>query len=137
MDLLSTLCVFPTFAHVPKEQLRWFVDRAEEHQFLEQITIAQPGKAINYLIVLLEGRIRIDAGAADDIVVYDMPGGIFGILPYSRMKEATFPLIADADTRVLQLHRDHLRDMSEHCYELTEIMVRQMPDEKKSKSEQS
>lgn len=101
MDLLSTLSLFPTFAHVPNEQLQWFVDRAEEHQSLEQTTIIQPGKAINYLIVLLEGRIRIDAGTADDIVVYDTPGGILGILPYSRMKEATFPLIADADTRGL------------------------------------
>ena len=101
MDLLSTLSLFPTFANVPNEQLQWFVDRAEEHQFLEQTTIAQPGKAINYLIVLLEGRIRLDAGAADDIVVYDTPGEIFGILPYSRMKEATCPLVACADTRGL------------------------------------
>lgn len=104
------------------------VERAEEHEFSEQTTITQSGEAIDYLTLLLEGKIRIDGGAADDIVVYDTPGGVLGVLPYSRIKEAKFPVVADANTRVLQLHRDHLRNMTEHCYELTEIMVQQMTD---------
>ncbi len=128
MDYVSTLRQFPNFDGVPTDQLQWFVDRAKEDHFSEQTTMTELGAPIDYLTVLLDGRIRIDAGAADDIVVYDEPGAILGLLPYSRMKEANFPVVADADTKVLQLHRDHLRDMSEHCYELTEIMVRQMTD---------
>lgn len=128
MDLVSTLHKFPNFSEVPEAQLQWFVERAEERHFSETTTTTPAGVAIDYLTVLLSGRIRIDGGASDDIIVYDVPGCILGILPYSRMKAATFPVIADANTTVLQLHRDHLRSMTEHCYELTEIMVRQMTD---------
>lgn len=128
MDTLASLRQFPNFIDVPEEQVEWLVERAEEHHFSDRTTMTPSGEAINYLTVLLDGRIRIDGGAVDDIIVYDVPGSILGILPYSRMKSATFPIIADANTRVLQLHRDHLRSMTEHCYELTEIMVRQMTD---------
>lgn len=128
MNLITSLRQFPNFAQIPDEQLQWFVARVEEQHFSVQTTIIQAGGAIDYLMVLLNGRIRIDGGATDDIIVYDTPGDILGVLPYSRIKEATFPLIADADTRVIQLHRDHLRDMTAHCYELTELMVRQMTD---------
>jgi len=128
MDLLSTLRQFPNLADVPDNQLQWFVDRAEQKHFSEQTTTTEAGAAINYLTVLLDGRIRIDGGAADDLVVYDTPGSILGILPYSRLKETTFALIADPDTTVLQLHRDHLREMTQQCYELTAVMVQQMTD---------
>lgn len=128
MDLVSTLHQFPNFVDVPEAQLQWFVERAEERHFSQSTTTTPAGVSIDYLTVLLSGRIRIDGGASDDIVVYDVPGCILGILPYSRMKAATFPVIADANTSVLQLHRDHLRSMTEHCYELTEVMVRQMTD---------
>jgi signal transduction histidine kinase len=128
MDLVSILRQFPNFAEVPPEQLQWFADHAEENHFPEQTTTSPAGAPIDYLTVLLEGRIRIDAGAADDIVVYDEPGSILGLLPYSRLKAASFPVVADANTMVLQLHRDHLRQMTEHCYELTAVMVWQMTD---------
>jgi len=128
VDLLSTLRQFPNFIDVPSEQLKWFLDRAEEYHFAEQTTMTRSGEPIDYLTVLLSGKIRIDGGAADDIIVYDVPGAILGILPYSRMKAATFPIISEANTTVLRLHRDHLRSMAEHCYELTEVMVRQMTD---------
>lgn len=128
MDVVSTLRQFPNFDGVPTEQLLWFSEHAQKNHFPEQTTVSSAGAPIDYLTVLLEGRIRIDAGHTDDIVVYDEPGSILGVLPYSRLKEANFPVIADANTTVLQLHRDHLRNMTEHCYELTEIMVRQMTD---------
>lgn len=128
MTILQTLQSFPNFADVPADQLQWLAERLEQKHLTEQTTLIEPGAAINYLTILVKGRVRIDGGASDDILVYETPGNISGVLPYSRLKTATFPIIAEAETTLLQLHRDHLRDMARSCYELTEVMVRQMTD---------
>lgn len=128
MDKFSTLRQFPNFADIPDEQLHWFADRLEENYFDELTTMIQVGDPIHYLTVLVKGKVRIDGGAADDLIIYDEPGSISGVLPYSRLKTASFPIIAEADTTLLQLHRDNLREMTQQCYELTELMVRQMTD---------
>lgn len=128
MSHLQTLQSFPNFADVPAEQLQWLAERLEERHITEPTTLINAGASIDYLTILVKGRVRIDGGAADDILVYEAPGSISGVLPYSRLKTATFPIVAEAETTLLQLHRDHLREMAQTCYELTEVMVRQMTD---------
>ncbi|WP_019988907.1 sensor histidine kinase [Rudanella lutea] len=126
MNQLATLRQFPQFADVPDEQLTWFIQRAEFRAYAEQTTLQPAGGDVDFLTLVLKGRIWIDGGA-DELVIYDAPG-ILGVLPYSRLRQVTFPVIADPGAEALHLHRDHLRDMTGQCYELTEVMVRQMTD---------
>ena len=63
----------------------------------------------------------------DELLVYNA-SAITGVLPYSRLTEGVQPVMIDTDARVLELHRDHLREMATSCHELTTAFVQQMTD---------
>jgi signal transduction histidine kinase len=128
MTLLETLHQFSAFEDVPDSQLQWFIDQSNEVSFPKEGVIYKPGTSADYLILLLEGRIRIDAGTngvGDELLSFEQYS-ILGLLPFSRMK--TFPnwIMAETPVRMLQLHRDRLSDLIHSCYELTEAFVHQM-----------
>lgn len=126
MNLLETLHQFPALANVPDEQLQWVIDRAEEVSYPEETVFYKPNEPVEYLMLLLEGRIRIDGGgASDEILTYD-PYSVLGVLPFSRMKTIPNRLVSTTPTRLLRLHRDKLHDLIHNCYELTEALVHQM-----------
>ncbi|UHG91843.1 ATP-binding protein [Spirosoma oryzicola] len=128
MALLDTLRQFPAFASVPDDQLQWFIDRAEEVAFPAEHVLVQPGEPVDYLILLLDGQIRVDTGAngsSDELVIYDKHA-ILGVLPYSRMKTIPNRIITDKPSQLVRLHRDHLRELAQNQYELTEVFVHEM-----------
>ncbi|RIV18704.1 GHKL domain-containing protein [Fibrisoma montanum] len=128
MPSVETLKQFPAFSAVPPEQLRWLLDRAEEESYPREHVITKPGEPIDYLTLVLDGRIRIDGGPngqADEIAVYD-PHSILGLLPFSRLVKAVSRVVAEQPSHVLLLHRNHLHEMPAACYELTEALVHQM-----------
>lgn len=128
MTLLESLRQFPTFGNVPDEQFQWFIDRAEEQTYQQDHTLYKPNTPVDYLILLIDGRIRIDGGSgntSDELLTYDGPG-ILGVLPFSRMKSIPNRMITEKPVRILRLHRDHLRALVQNCYELTEALVQQM-----------
>ena len=128
MNLSETLRQFPAFEAVPDAQLQWFVDRSEEISFPAETVIYKPNEPVDYLMLLLEGRLRIDTGSnssGDEILTYDNHS-ILGVLPFSRMKSIPNRMVAEKATRVLRLHRDHLPELIHACYELTEALVHQM-----------
>lgn len=127
MPLLDELHRFPDFQGVPDEQLQWLIDRAEEHTFSENELVNQPGGAVDYLLLTLDGRIRIEgpSGSQDEIVVYEAHS-MLGVLPFSRLVKSMVRVVADKPTRVMRLHRDHFRDMAHEAYELTEALVHQL-----------
>jgi signal transduction histidine kinase len=128
MNLLETLHQFPVVEQVPDEQLQWLIDRAEVVSFPEETVIYKPGSPADYLILLLDGRIRIDAGtggAGDELLSFE-PYSVLGVLPFSRMKNNVNWVITSSPVQMLQLHRTHLPDLIHSCYELTESLVHQM-----------
>ncbi|WP_420150791.1 sensor histidine kinase [Spirosoma sp.] len=128
MNLLENLRSFPAFEQVPDEQLQWYIDRAEDVTFPKESVIYKPNETVDYMIFLLDGRIRVDTGAngsGEEIILYDMYS-ILGVLPFSRMKSIPNRLVAEKETRVLRLHRKHLPELIRACYELTEVLVHQM-----------
>lgn len=128
MNLLKTLRQFPAFENVPDEQLQWFIDRAEDVTFPEESVMYKPNEPVDHLLLLLEGRIRVDTGsggAGDELVIYEAHS-MLGVLPFSRMKSIPNRMMAEKKTQVLRLHRDHLPELIHTCYELTEALVHQM-----------
>ncbi|MEZ0542367.1 sensor histidine kinase [Fibrella arboris] len=127
MATLAALRDFPQFENVPDAQLVWLLERVDEENFPKGHVINEPGKPVDSLRLLLAGQIVITGQALEDMITYLAPA-VLGLLPYSRMAEARFPIVAETDVRTLALHRDHLRDMTRDCYELTETFVQQMTD---------
>ena len=127
MATLSELHTFPEFADVPDEQLQWLLDRAQESTFPANVTVTKPGDPIDHLRLLLEGGMSIVEAAGEALLEYTAPA-ILGVLPYSRLAEANRPVVTDTAVRTLDLHRDHLRELTSSCYELTAALVWQMTD---------
>ncbi len=128
MNLLKTLRQFPAFESVPDEQLQWLIEHAEETTFPQESVIYKPNEAVDYLLLLLDGRIRVDAGSGEtgeELVTYEAHS-MLGVLPFSRMKQIPNRLVAEKKSQVLRLHRDHLPELIHTCYELTEALVHQM-----------
>ncbi|SFD16272.1 sensor histidine kinase [Spirosoma endophyticum] len=128
MNLLETLQKFPDFATVPDEQLQWLIDRSEEVNYPRETVLYKPKEPADHLILLLDGRIRIDNGTnslGDELFMYD-PHSIIGVLPFSRMTSFPSRFVTQTDVRILRLHRDHLLGMIQNCYELTASLVQQM-----------
>jgi signal transduction histidine kinase len=128
MTLLEILKKFPEFTTVPDEQLQWLIDRAEEVMYEQETILYKPGEPADHLMLLLEGRVRIDngsSGVGDELYMYD-PHSILGVLPFSRMKSFPSRFVTHTPVRMLRLHRDHLLGMIQTCYELTASLVQQM-----------
>ena len=128
MTLLESLRQFPAFETVPNAQLQWLIDHSEEQSLPAQHVINNPGDVIDHLVLVLDGRIVVDSGqngTGDDIAQFG-PHTFMGVLPFSRMREVKNRVITDVPTRVLRMHRDHLRELAETHYELTEAFVQQM-----------
>ena len=128
MNLLETLRQFPIFKDLPDEQLQWLSDHGEEVQYGEETVINKPDGPVDYLMLLLDGRIRIDAGnggAGDELLAYE-PYSVLGVLPFSRMKTTANWIITTTPSHVLRIHRNQFPDLIHSCYELTESLVHQM-----------
>ncbi len=128
MNSLETLRQFPAFESVPDGQLQWLIDRAEEVSFPEETVLYKPDESVDHLLLLLDGRIRVDAGsggAGDELLSFESHS-VMGLLPFSRMKNLTNYLIAETPVRLLRIHRDHFPDLIHSSYELTESLVHQM-----------
>lgn len=128
MTLLESLRQFPAFETVPDAQLQWLIDRSEEQPLPAHHVINNPGDVVDHLLLVLDGRIVIDSGqngSGDDIAQFG-PHSFLGVLPFSRLREIRNRVITDVPTRVLRLHRDHLRELAQTHYELTQALVQQM-----------
>lgn len=82
------------------------------------------------LLVILSGRIAIfvDRGAGTHKAMEWRAGDVTGILPYSRMGKPPGDTIAQEPTTALSIPREHLREMIDHCHEVTSILVHTMLD---------
>ena len=129
MTLLESLRQFPAFENVPDDQLQWLIDQSEKEESLPaQHIINNPGDQVDHLTLVLDGHIVIDSGQhgpGDDIATFG-PGTFLGLLPFSRLRETRNRVITEAPTRVVRFHRDHMRELTQTHYELTEALVQQM-----------
>ena len=133
-SLLPDLQKFPALADVPDEQLRWLLEHATDETFADGTVIFKPGDALDHFNLLLTGCVRLDGGpngAGDEIMTFD-PYSTMGVLPYSRLMKADSFGYAEGDVRWLALHRDHLKPMTQICYDLTAALVQQMTNRVRS-----
>jgi len=70
----------------------------------------------------------VDRGAGPRKVMEWREGDVMGFLPYSRVTGPPGDAVAREAADILQVHADHLRELTEHCHEVTAILVHAMID---------
>ena len=90
----------------------------------------EKGSKTDHFLIMLSGEFRIFIQQNGDTRFFTemQPGQLTGVLPYSRMKEATGFAQAKEKSEVFALHRDCFPDMIHDHYELTAALVHHMTD---------
>ncbi len=128
-EIVDFLLSVPNLCEVPREQLEWLV-RESEIMEREPGIWSQPGDSFEYLLVILEGKIEAYAmqNGQRKPQMNNGPGGMTGLIPFSRMKSSPVFIDSIGNTRMLGLHKSKFHDLIAHNYELTEVMVHAMVD---------
>lgn len=121
----SDLRRVPTFEGLNDEALNWLIDKAELRTLRIDDYLFRKGDPIDYMHVILSGKLRIKLlqGKQFREISAIEAGSVTGMLPYSRMKEATGFGIAVEETRVLSLHKKHFVEMEQVSRDMVQALV--------------
>ena len=99
----SELLAVPAFAGLPDDQISWFLSQSEELHLAAGATYLHQGDPALWMFVILEGQLQGRGEIGGDTVVFSLgPGGVTGVLPFSRMKQVPINGRALTDARVLR-----------------------------------
>jgi signal-transduction protein with cAMP-binding, CBS, and nucleotidyltransferase domain len=138
-EIVDRLAEHKTLGKAPRAELEWLA----AHGFLRELKtgelIAQKGKPIEGMWVVLAGRLAIfvDRGAGLKKAMEWRSGEISGMLPYSRLVSPPGDSIAQEPTQVFELPTECLRALTRECYEITAILVHAMLDRARLQCERS
>jgi signal transduction histidine kinase len=92
--------------------------------------LSQKGQPIDNLHVILSGHLAffVDRGGGPQKMIDWRGGDVTGMLPYSRLSKTPGDSIAQEPLEILELHRDHFRELTRECCEVTSILVHLMLD---------
>ena len=91
--------------------------------------MAREGEPLDYLIVILEGEMRIQRGSGgDELVFRGFAGQVTGLLPYSRLTHYGGTSRAVLPTRIVALHRSLFPEMLKRMPLLGQRLVSIMAD---------
>jgi signal transduction histidine kinase len=115
-------------AEVEQAALEWVFEQSIIRTFAKGEYLFSRGEESLYMHVVLSGRFQIyfEQNGQRVTVGNLEPGAITGVLPYSRMKEATGFGQAQEESEVLSLHRDHFIGMEQISYTLMQNLVSYM-----------
>ena len=122
---ISDLRRIPTFEGLNEEALDWLIDKAELQTLQVDDYLFRKGDPIDYMHIILSGklRIKIQQGKQFREISAIEAGSVTGILPYSRMKEATGFGIAVEETKVLSLHKKNFVEMEQVSRDMVQALV--------------
>jgi signal transduction histidine kinase len=129
-ELIERLAHHRTLGSAPREELAWLVERASLRKLNKDEILSHKGEPVDAMYVILAGRLGlfVDRGAGPHRMVEWREGDVTGMLPYSRLVKPPGNSIAQEPLEILSLHRDHLREMTRECFEITSILVHLMLD---------
>ena len=129
-DLVDRLAEHKVLGAAPREELAWLAAHGSLRQLDTGDVLTPRGTSVEGLFVLLSGRIAIfvDRGAGPQKLMEWRGGDVTGLLPYSRLVSPPGDTVAQEPSVVLAVGRDHLREMTRECYEITSRLVHSMLD---------
>jgi len=127
-NLLQAFQLSDTLKDLDKSQLQFLIDRGEVISFKKGDFLFEKDKPADFLIYVISGRFRIylmQNNQKREVATLE-PGNITGVLPYSRMTHATGFAQALEASEILQLHKDHFKEMIIDFHPLAEALVHHM-----------
>jgi signal transduction histidine kinase len=125
----SELLRIPAFADLPDDQIAWFLGQAEETHIKAGDTYVRQGDPADWMFVILEGQLQARGElGGETIIVSIKPGDVTGVLPFSRMKQATITGRAETESRLLRFPAALFPELIQKMPELTKRLVGVMSD---------
>jgi signal transduction histidine kinase len=125
----SELLRIPAFADLPDDQLAWFISQSQELKLKAGDTYLRQGDPADAMFVILEGQLQARGELGGETIVIAMkPGGVGGVLPFSRMKQFTVTGRAVTDGRVLRFPASLFSDLVQKMPVLAQRLVGLMSD---------
>ncbi len=129
-DLVNRLAQHKTLGGAPGEELAWLASHGFVRELQPGDVLSPKGVPVDGLHVVLSGRIAIsvDRGAGTHKIMEWRGGDVTGLLPYSRMVSPPGNNVAQETSTILTVPRDHFREMTRECHEVTSTLVHNMID---------
>jgi signal transduction histidine kinase len=125
----SELLRVPAFADLPDDQIAWFIGQSEEMSLKAGDTYFRQGDPADAMYVVLEGQLQLRGELGGETALFSVqPGGVTGVLPFSRMKQFSVGVRAITDTRILRFPASKFPDLIQKMPELTQRLVGMMSD---------
>jgi signal transduction histidine kinase len=125
----SELLRVPAFADLPSDQIAWFLSQAQELRLQPGETYLRQGDPADSMFVVLEGQLQARGELGGETIVISIkPGDVTGVLPFSRMKQATITGRAVTESRLLRFPAALFPDLIQKMPELTKRLVGLMSD---------
>jgi signal transduction histidine kinase len=129
-DLVERLAAHRLVGAAPRSELVWLAAHGQLRKLQAGEQVFSVEAPLLALYVLFSGRIVVYTGHGEvKKKTMEWKGGeVTGLLPFSRATAAPGPTFAEEPTEVLVLSREHFRELTRECYELTAIFVHDMLD---------
>jgi signal transduction histidine kinase len=129
-SLVDLLAEHRTLGAAPRQELEWLAAHGTIRKLAAGEVVSVKGRPVDALYVLLSGRMAlfVDRGAGPDKVIEWRAGDVSGLLPYSRLVAPPGDSKALEPSELLAIPREHLRELTSECFEITSILVHSMID---------
>jgi signal transduction histidine kinase len=130
MNILEELKKVPLLQTVPEKHMQWLAKKGTTINVPEGEQLFKKGSPIDELRIVLQGRMSIYFEQAGQLRLFAAfeKGEVTGLLPYSRLKTAMASAIANEDSIIFNLHKDHFPEMIRDHHDLTAVLVHSMTD---------
>src|SRR4051812_38418074 len=129
-SLIERLASHRTVGGAPREELTWIADRGILRQLNAGQVLTAKGTRPRGLFVVLSGSftMSVDRGAGPRKIMEWRGGGVMGFLPYSPVTGPPGDSVAQEAAEILEIHGDHVRELTAKCHEVTAILVHALID---------
>src|SRR5437773_154922 len=125
----SELLRVPVFVDLLDDQIAWFLSEVQELRLQAGETYLRQGDPADSMFVVLEGQLQARGElGGETIIVSNKPGDVTGVLPFSRMKQATVTGRAVTESRLLRFPASLFPELVQKMPELTKRLVGVMSD---------
>lgn len=125
-DILKRLQQVPELEGVPQSQLQWLLDQGEILRMDLGELLFKEGDPSDYLIIVLEGKLRVYLPKQRREMFLLEPNTITGVLPYSRLRAGVANAEVVKAAVAFRFHKDGFPEMIHDYHELTTAFVHSM-----------
>ncbi len=122
------------FKNLPDEHLEWILARTEFEEYTDGEVIHSTGDLIEVMWILLQGKVNYYMNIKGRLVYYftfennELSGGVGGLLPYSRLRNAHGNSYAVGNVRMLRFHKKYFHELEQLNPDFTQRLIGYMTE---------